>query len=257
MIKLVRGTANNLEGKVIAFSRCNNAEEGITELKAIYASVKPEDYFEKFGSNSEEQDEMRKKKDEFCKRIDEISKKLGVDMRLNLTLAHIGEIPVSVEADIFLGNEDIIDAGTFSKKESCYAAMKAAIDLYLTKFNDGPSKNKEKNETMIKEEKETTYRDIARESLNNYLAGKFIGPIIDACMERNIQRVSELEKEFLKFSAGAPFATDVIDIMRIIREKQEKIDLGLITDYFLKISAINLEKYEIAAEIRDRIKKRA
>lgn len=252
MIKLVRGNSEKLEGRVISFSRFEDLKNENSNLErpifGIYASINLDAFLEKIGADNR----MRREFEEKEKKIkEEIRKK---DSRLKVFSFYAAPIPIRSEAELYSGNEDLLDAGIYFSLENCCEATKMGIDLYNIRLQEQIIKEKITSKKITLENPPLDYENYTsvKKELKEYITTHFIIPYLESKMHRDSLRAKHIEASLLEFSQGAPFIGDIHEILKLIKLEQ-KPDLNLISDYINKIEAIHNEDYEAAAHYRDKI----
>jgi len=273
MINLVKGDMDSLEGKVLVFSRLES-QTGENPILALYAATNPLDFVEKIGAPREMVSDLEKQTKIGAENaIKMIQKELndtfcpGMKIEPVVLPVYITNIPISSEGDLYLGDEDVIDAGVFSNPAACFEAMTMGVKFYLNKHEDnvgkkhGLNEEKEKADGVRKakpecerQAPEINYKNIDRREFRRYVTENFVAPILDSYRDGERHRTSAKEAEFIRFSAQTPFASNVVELIDVMGGAKDNPNIPLIEAYVNLIVAVREEDYKTAATMRDRIK---
>lgn len=271
MIELTKGNEKDLEGKVIVYAKLKTKDgndlrvlqkEGDNEypviiedghIFALYLATNPTDFKERTGASTTFFEEMSKK----IEAMKEIAKNIGKEPKI--TPVYAAPIPIASEVDLKLGSEDVLFVGEYSNPERCMQAVNKGSDIYLIKFNDQLERKHELNgfqKEVEQEPSKPTYKDeeFKGTALRDYILPTFIAPMVTAQMRGDHKEFIKVKKEFIMFSAKAPFFTDVLDLCHAISESKKTINTEVTDTYLAKIIALHTEDYGAAAKIRDKIK---
>jgi len=239
MIQLLRGDQNNLEGKLLIFSRLPIKEN----IFGIYASNDITNFFERMGLPKEAYNEVKRESEERVKKL----KEEGF-----APMSPIYMCPMDLEEhQIIQGNNDILDMGNFNKKENCFGSLKAGLELYFLRFNDQlENKHNFKERTT---EKKVSYREISQEKITKYLMNNYIIKILDSYNLGRKEDAEKLRSNMIQFSKGSSFFPD---ISRLSKELEGYTDPETINLYMKKIKSIIDENFEEAIKYRDEIENR-
>jgi len=249
MMKLTKGDPNNLEGRVIIYSRfkklvnvpeckqCNlDLEDGT--FFALYFSVDPEDV-KKEGFSEKHFD-----KEEKITKTKEFFQTKGMDDYVTAFLCR-PELEPEKEWPKFA--EDILFVGEYLSPVKCSIANNAGLHLYTLALED--QLKKARVEINLRQR---TYHDVKGEQVMAYIINHYITPMFSAKQFKDNKMFEHLKKDFIRFSAGSQFERDVLELCGVI--ESGKIDTELTDAYITKIVSIHTQNFEAAALMRDRKK---
>lgn len=271
MIHLVKGDENKLEGKVIAYSKFTGDmseflspkalekilskgiskgelnEKGRGSLFAMYSSPDLQDIIKKSGAPREYEEFIQNKVEGAFKKMPR--KKF----RINVFTTTISSFS---EEDIPILPEDVIYTGSWAHPARCTESIFSALTFYnLIYTEQRDNKIKSIHENTIRTGSFENYRAVPKDSLGKYIMQNYIGFMMDANKNGELNEFSKLQARFLKFSEGSHFMGDAMNICKSLNTGRDKApDLRLIEAYIGKIQAIEMERYEEAAKYRDTIK---
>lgn len=254
MIELRKGDWNNLEGRLVSYSKLTNkelAEQIETPLMAMYASFDPLDFIERMGLNEDGKRVIESLKQSAEKTVEDFRKK-GV----NITAMPLYGAPIVYEdeQDLMEDQNDIIFAGEWERPECCVEATQMGVRLYTMKYME--SFLKKHNVDTPKQKvipKEQRYTEYIGKSLRTTILNDYVNPIIDARNSGDLERANILGLRLVHFVEGSNFVTDGLELISIAKNAKSKKEYDLIDCYLNKIDAIHLERFEEAARYRDAI----
>ena len=190
---------DNLEGKVLVFSRLES-QTGENHILALYAATNPLDFVEKVGAPRDAakslEEEAKRSVEKAKERIDdELKNRFGPEMKIRSAVlpVYITDIPIASEGDLYLGDEDVVDAGVFSNPGACFEAMTMSVKFYMNKHEDNvekkhgltgekdkADKKREAKPECERGEQERTYKNIDRSEFRRYVTETFVAPILDS-----------------------------------------------------------------------------
>lgn len=254
-MKLIRGDENNLLGRVISFSKCNNPEAiAVFERKpiiAFYATSDIDSFIKRIGATDELAKDLRK--NDIAMRED--AKKKG---NLKLLSNYVSPITLEDETQLEEGDEDLLNTGEYNSLEDCCYAAELGIKFYILHIEEKFTKEKQIkkpiepiNQNLLVE----NYSQVEKSKIGQYLKENFILPALEAYTRKDKLRGKNLTSALITFCADSQFNEDARLLAEIL-DQQKSSNYGLIEDYIGKIQAITSEDYESAARFRDKILKR-
>jgi len=257
-LQLEKGDIDNLEGKVIVYSRILS-DTSISEenFLGVYASSNPVDFKEKFGEGVEE---------EVSRHINQIKSKFLEEEISDKCIFLAAPIPIS-PADLKLALEDVVYAGEFPEVEHCKMVILSSVQIYMANYekqrrlkggflgaNEIKSpKSLDKSLESDNLESQETYFDIEPEKKSSYIQENYIAPVMHAIENEDISGAKTIVGDFVRFSTKSPLIDDAYGIAAVLNAKAFIKEDRLLHFYFEKILAIVSERFEEAAKIRDQI----
>ena len=249
------GDWNNLEGKVIVYSKLIGVENNVKVEKAIpslYLTTDILDFVEKVRGK----ELLQWPAGEITRILGEAIKDIGKQNKIFPVFGFIKEL--DSEKEITQLAKETLYVGNYSHKDACMEAIKCGAQLYgcalmdqmQTKLDIGSAKIHKKTltyEKFIKGDK--------KDDITDYVLKNYVVPMIDAHDEKNPIIYRTLKQELVNFAAGSAFAQYVIKLCNVIEDGKKKPNNDLIWSYVLEMNAIHTERYEEAAKIRDEIDK--
>jgi len=250
MIELLKGNVDNLQGNVIVFSRLEANEE--EKIVAFYMSTNPLDFLERFALPREALEEMERQTETLQKKFEQVKSEMNAPFaEAKILKTYCAPMDIENEADLYLGEEDVLYMGKYSSLGLCLSAAQVGVQCYLLRHEDNLIRQHHLEEKL--EEKKPTYKDVDKDSLEQHLLREYVVPLIDSYTYRRQEDAKNLTRDLIRFSSRAPFASDVLALLKTITGNREKPDMDLVEVYLKKIAAINKEDYETAARVRDQI----
>jgi hypothetical protein len=252
-LQLEKGDIDNLEGKVIVYSKLlSDTPISDEDFLGVYASSNPVDFKEKFGESVEEEisKHINKIKSEFLE--EEISDK-------NIFLA--APIPIS-PTDLKLASEDVVYVGEFPEVEQCQMVIMSSVQIYMANYDrqrllkggfSGVNESKSSESLDKGLENLETYFDIEPERKSGYIQEHYISPVMHAIENNDMPEAKTIAKDFVRFSTKSPLIDDAYGIAAVLNAKEFIKEDRLLQFYFEKILAIVSERFREAAKIRDKI----
>jgi len=262
MIKLIRGNIDNLEGKVLVFSRLEPMD-GESQIMSLYAATNLLDFVDKAGLPRESIGELEK---QIIADARQVKEKMGItcseeEFMAKILPIYITPVPISQEGDLYCGDEDVLDVGTFSSPTTCLEMLNEGIKIYMLKHEDSVQRRhglkpeiKDKKNKVKEEQTKPTYKNVEKPDFRKYITDNFIVPILDSYSQGKPHLANEVASEFFKFSSESLFVGSVVDLMREIDKTRDRPNLPIIEAYVNMVVAINNEDYVTAAKMRDKIK---
>ena len=223
MFQLIRGNSRNLEGRVIVYSQYKHKEQRNNSHTSMYVFTNSLDFIEKVG---------------YADGLKRIPAEELAEMIVFFNCHASPPIPM---LELVLGQEDVVHAGKFATESCGVRAVHSAFCEYLGRFRD---------QWLAKNL--TKYKNLAPETFKDQV-DNFCTNMLDSRLHDNWKTFLTCKKYFLKFTAGAPFIRDVIDLCELFR--RETLDFTLVHHYKQKICAVHSERYEQAARAEERINK--
>jgi len=223
MFQLIKGNSRNLEGMVIIYSHYKLREPRNNSHTGMYVFTNSLDFIEKVG-------------------YADGLKRIPVDeLEEMMIFFYCHASPPIPTLELVLGQEDVVHAGKFATERCGVRAVHSAFCTYLGRFRD---------QWLIKNS--TKYKNLDPKTFKNQV-DNFCTDMLDSRLHDNRKTFLTCKKYFLKFTAGAPFMRDVIDLCELFRGKT--LDFTLVHHYKQKICAVHSERYEQAARAEERINK--
>jgi len=246
------GDEDNLEGKVIIYSKLKR-DSDLTdyidkEIFAMYVATNPEDYVEKIGVPEYMIDDI-------ISQLEETTQKLSQRSEIKIVSAYIMPIHAASEDELRLEPENLFYVGEYFDPKSCMAAVYKGAEFYLLMFEDQLSTNHKLGNLSKEEYCGPTYHDFEGKDIKEYVIKNFVKPMIEAKQCNEDKSFKDIKRDFIGFSAGSHFISDVLDLCSYINKHRLNINTNLSDAYIDKLSAIHIENYEKAAKMRDEIGK--
>jgi len=263
MLEFKKGYPENLEGKAVVYAKiycetkkaekCEKCPAYLSKediFFAAYASNNILEYMEKMGAPEEIIENAKGLEKSLLNLLEKEGRKTSGKMPM-----FAAPFNVESEQDLLLGQEDVIYLGEYSSLSRALISVKSAVELYVSSFQEQVEKKHGVDSDEGKQENPITYKDFAGESIRNYIIENFIIPMVNVhtgiAAHKNMKSI---KRDFIRFSATAPFFSDVLDLCDAIEKSPIVINTDLTDAYINKIVAIHKEDYTIAAEMRDKIK---
>jgi hypothetical protein len=257
---LVKGDWNNLEGRVIVYSKFKNKN---TEL-----SILPNDEliakhfligFNKKNRPSEEH--LNKLLNEYKQKY-----KLPKNILGMLIPMEIRNIDLYSEDTLKERTEDVLYTGEFSDIYDCNHAN--ILGMYVYQFRIMKQREDLGIEVNNNYSELKRYKNVNSIQLLEHITKEYIVRLIDYTRFSDKKEYQGVKKEFMNFSKNSPFEKEAIELTKIIEQNPINPDVELIGKYLHRIvnkkmleemnieldKAIKVEKYEEAVIYRDKIK---
>ncbi len=267
MIELIKGNSEDLEGKVIAYTKfignpkdyaCPQHKEFLEEhneghILALYACTDVTDLLKKVGMDNNEHSKLIKNKLE--KSINSKLKKIQKEEPRRILPIYSTLLLDFSEDDIISSDEDVIYVGKWQNPNTCTKFCYHAVNLYVEIFEEQRKEKLRINNDILpnKKAQEETYEQV-KSNAGEYIRKAYVVKMMDSQRSQNKKEFFQLQHDFLAFSYQTPIAYDVQSLCILLQKNDGTAkDAPLITAYLDKISAISTENYEEAAKLRDKI----
>lgn len=271
-LNLVKGDENNLQGKVIVYSKlthisngCKHCEDescpipqGYEPIFSLYGSIDKEDFIRNTDPPKELFNDLDDKIDSGCN--------FGAAKK-DSEFFYGGTILIETEKEILSRPVDVVNVREYTQPTLCQNAVKAGMQLYLINFLEQSSK-KQHNPKKINSSI-TTYRDFkGGEAIRGFIANQYMLPMLKAKERGNFDTLKTLKEDFMRFSEGSLFSDDVMALYKYLEESNEASPSHILTNqshvYLDRIVAKHLlkeavaeERFEDATKLKNRIAKLA
>ena len=242
-VRIIRGNPDKLEGSVISFSRMKDEElikEGAPRIIAVYASNNLEAYIKRVTGSKEEEDYIR----EMARDINlQVKEDWGDKIRARI---YSSQLTLNDETKLYCGKEDIVFTGEYSNPFYCTKSVNFGTQLYFFRYD-------EQNLSSTKiglENKISGMPQLKAEILKN-----FVLPLIDSYKHNDLNSAKTIGDNMMQTYGNSSIANPLIDILRIVNQQKINPDMGAIYLNLDEAQAINDERFEDAAKIRDKNKK--
>lgn len=254
MMNLIRGDKNNLLGRVIAFSTCDNPmaieATGSKPIIAFYSTTDIDSFIKRIGATENLARDL-KRTDKQMK--DDVRKKGNLKILQN----YVSPLNIEDENQLRAGDEDLLFTGEYNSLENCCYAAELGTKFYILNVEEAFAKKVKlpKNKLLI--ERKPLLENwglLEKETIKSYIKHNFIAPALASYQKKDSVRAKGIINDLTEFCVGAPFSDDIAALVGIIRENKSS-NYGLIENYLNKIQAIAQEDYLSAAKFRDQILK--
>jgi hypothetical protein len=242
-MRLVRGNFNKLGGGVISFSRMRDKElikTGAPRVIAAYATNNLEKYIERVADSKEGADYIRAMARDINIQVKERCGERG------MTKIYSSRLTLNDETKLYEGKEDIIYAGEYSNPFCCLKSVNFGTQLYFFRY-DEQNLNPARAKSGVEAIKMTPLKE---EILKN-----FIFPLINSYKHNDLASARTIRESVIETYGNSSMANPLVDILRILDKQKTKPDMKIIHLDLDEAQAINDERFEEAAKIRDEIRK--
>jgi hypothetical protein len=252
-LQLEKGDINNLEGKVIIYSRLlSKPSDSEESFLGLYASCNPVDFKEKFGEGVEET---------VIEQIEEIKSMYPKEEIGDNHIFLASPIEIN-KSELRLAQEDVVYAGEFLNFEQCKIILMNSVEIYMVNYDkqrvikgglNGINESKNPGLDSMLQNLET-YLDIESEKKQGYIQDNYIAPVMHSIEIQDFCAAKLLAQDFVRFSKKSPLIDDAYGIAAVLNSNEFSKRNILLQFYFEKVLAIVSERFEDAAKIRDKIK---
>ena len=258
MLKFLRGSPEDLEGRVTIFSRILDErvkQEGLPQFIGEYIVTNPDDLLADPNVNQEMVDRIKAD-------IKQYKDKLKENDPENKIIAFPKLIkpiePFNEEHEALARPGDVIYTGEYITLQMVIRANEACRELYLLRYNSIELQKRllQKENPIETKREHDSYSTVEKQRLKPYVLVNFIEPMMatrkNGTSAQNLELKAQM-KDFVEFFKDSLFTLDVLEVVKII-DSPKMVDRELVYAYVDKISAINQENFELAGDIAQRIK---
>ncbi|MFA5084316.1 MAG: hypothetical protein WC475_02965 [Candidatus Paceibacterota bacterium] len=246
LIKLVKGDANNLQGKVSVYSKLKEPKDG-EHIFRVYVTTNPKDMFEKLEAPDSIM-EKTKILETLIGQIHTASNKSGLEIVPAFGL----HLPVESEEELLDSKEDVLFAGEYSHRIRCVDSVGDSAKIYMLNFEEQLQRKSDINLDIKGLMPKKSY--LGAKNLADELTKNYVIPLADAVQYGSKAEAARLKAELHDYCMGSRFFSLVPDLIKTIEDKANPNRNTLISLNLNLIEAINAEKYEDAASINKDIK---
>jgi hypothetical protein len=137
-------------------------------------------------------------------------------------------------------------AGQYPDYDECQKEVWKALRFQIKELRRGERLSEDLSETEVK-----NYKDVPPEKMEEYVLEHFISAALELQEVRDYDGIASIMRRFKGFSFNSHFGhlVDEIQLMMYGEPSEDILQL-----YAKQIAALNLENYETAAPLRDKIK---
>ena len=159
---------------------------------------------------------------------------------------------IKTELDILNGEEDVIFAGRWSTPDMVAFAIGSAMSEYHDLVRSLRKTGQIKQRKMPANYTKFLGQEAA---LENHLNTKYVNQMIFAKLQKDKDLYEDLRSALIDFGGGASYSVQISELCnRLDKINPAKIETKTIDLLVELIVAINVEKHEKAAQIRDQIR---
>jgi hypothetical protein len=140
-------------------------------------------------------------------------------------------------------------------------AVQIAAQLYVLRYSEQllarsgmiePVKSPQREQ---QQEPPSTYQNISRDEMGEYLQATFIAPIMLSLEEDGQEKAVDIVRDFIRFCGPrGPLTDDAYALAAAVRAFPSTQRVPILYKYFEKILAVANERFEDAARLRDEIR---
>lgn len=246
---LERGDWDNLEGRVIIYSRFNNLDTNSTDNKsdlffASYAAIDINIFCNKMGipKSSVKKSSMGS---ENCWK----SKKPAL---------YIAKGVYHDKKDFLKGDDDRLYVNRFSRIETLNTAVCSSIQYYFNLFDEQAAKKKYLPSPLLEALEHNypkKYGEIDKEFRHDYMMAKFIRPMIVAANAQDHVSLSGITINFLRFAddSRGRVKEPILDLSSNIKKQAFDINVNYLNLTVAKINFLMDEDYELMFGVINRL----
>jgi len=241
--RIIRRDPNKLEGSVISFSRMKDKElvgAGVPRIFAAYATINLEKYIARVADSREVAEYIRNMAKDIGQQVKE---KCG---ERSMTRIYSSQLTLNDETKLYRGKEDIVLVGEYSNPFCCTESVNFGIQLYFFKYDE-----QNPNSSKIRLENKTS----GMSPLKAELLRNFIFPLIDSYKHNDPTSAKTIGENLIQTYGNSSIANPLMDILKIVNQQKIKPNMQAIHLNLDEAQAINDERFEDAARIRDEIKR--
>lgn len=252
----------NLEGKILIYSRLKcepdtlqliqlgdkQISAGNGHVFCTYNTTDARDLAEKMSVPSDQIDaivtQIENQKEQFISAHPISEEDLGI---------HFCKISLAFESEDELSQFDcdMIYVGEYSSLRRCAQAVDKAEDIYLCALREQTLRKHDASEPSFSIN--TTHDCFKSKNIKEELFNRYVIPLQNAYSSNDLIKAQALKNNFINFAKNSFFSKDISDLCEIIEKNTANNAPYLIQAYVEKINAIHLEKYDVAAQMRDEI----